>query len=108
MNQFIKELEETRSQLANLEALAVKAPDLLQHGRFGIYIQPDCVRVILADRTKDKSYWLLLARKYRAANWKRDRDGNWNGELDGVRLTILDAETKKQEPDLVPLDLETA
>ncbi len=61
------------------------------------------MRVILADSLKEKAYWLLLARKYREANWKRDMDGNWDGEIDGVRLTILKAEAKKPEPELVPL-----
>ncbi len=106
MNQFTKELEATRSQLEKLERLAVKAPDLLQYGQFGIYIQTDRVRVILSDSTKDSAYWFLLARKYHAASWKRDNEGSWNGELDGVRLTILNAEIKTSASELVPLDLE--
>ncbi len=93
---FQKQLAATRANLERLEALAQAAPDLVQYAHYGIYIEPEKVRIILADSSKDTAYWLALARKYPQAGWKRsDMSGHWDGELAGVQVTILEAEKPK-------------
>ncbi len=86
--------------LTRLEKLAQDAPDLLEHGENGIYVQCDHIRVVICDSSKDNAYWLALARKYKDANWTRSDSGpsSWDGELGGVRLTILPNEIATKVP----------
>ncbi len=92
MNSFTSQLQATRANLERLEALAAAASDLFEHAHCGIYVQDDSVRVIIGDLSKTPEHWRALAWKYRAANWKRDERDNWDGELQGVQLTILRAQ----------------
>ena len=98
---FSSQLAATRGQLDKLEALAAKAPDLLEHGDHGIYVQYDKVRVVICDSSRKPDFWRELALKYRDAKWRRDGDGNWDGELGGVELTIIDAEPERKPSQFV-------
>jgi hypothetical protein len=93
VNSFSGQLAATRANLEKLERLAAECPDLVAHWHNGIYVQDDRVRLIIGDSKKTPEYWRKLAMKYRAANWRREVGSNhWDGELNGVMLTILDAQ----------------
>ncbi len=88
-NNFQKNLAAAKANLERLEQLAAEAPDLLSYADCGIYVESSNVRAILCDSSMSRTAWVELAGKYKSANWKITDSKTWDGNLNGVRLTIL-------------------
>jgi hypothetical protein len=96
---FSDQLTATRTNLERLEKLFAKHPALFEHASF-IEVTPNGVQVYIhasGDRDRDWKAWV----RQHPANWQRKWSASngmywdYRGEIDGVAMTVLQAELQR-------------
>jgi len=108
MKSFTEQLAETDANLDRLRCIAANNPDLFETGASLIEVTPGHSRVYIHashDRERD---WKALALKYSHANWRRVPSASefgcydWDGKIEGVEISILQAERREESRPLFP------
>ena len=100
MNSFIEQLDGTTKQLKKLVMLHDKHPDLFEHAS-GISIsESEVVVYVHAWRNLERNWKAYL--KQFPAMWLRESSAsncnawNYTGQLDGVKIKVLEAEMREE------------
>jgi len=105
MKSFSEQLSATSANLDRLHCLAANHPDLFAFGHL-IDVTPVCSRVYIHARADRERDWKAFARKYSEALWQREPSASdcgcydWSGTIDGVKISILQAERREESRSL--------
>jgi hypothetical protein len=103
-NPYAAQLERIKSNLALIEALFGKHPELFAGAGYTFLNGAPQVRWWSSDT--DRGERIELAKKFWNAGWQRNRDSSsidWRATLFGIEFVLEDMEPNKQERNLGPV-----